>query len=115
MYHRYPYRGAWGTANFALDYRLTPSGPPEIRMEAPRAVGTVRRPWEAPPGSPGPDRCIPGSAYVYSLIDILKSADFPLLVARSRAMKISSETAMLVLVRGKTMSRFGPLLLSRGL
>jgi hypothetical protein len=32
-----------------------------------------------------------------------KSADFPLVVARSGAMKISSETAMLVLVRGKTM------------
>ena len=84
-------------------------------MEATWAVGTVRRPWEAPLGSPGPDRCIPGSVYVYSLIDILKSADFPLLVARSRAMKISSETAMLVLVRGKTMSRLGHLLLSRGL
>ena len=87
-------------------------------MEAPRAVGTVRRPWGAPLGSPGPDRCIPGSAYVSILrvvIDILKSADFPLLVARSRAMKISSETAMLVLVRGKTMSRLGHLLLSRGL
>ena len=102
-------------SNINFEPTINPFPASEIRMEATWAVGTVRRPWEAPLGSPGPDRCIPGSVYVYSLIDILKSADFPLLVARSRAMKISSETAMLVLVRGKTMSRLGHLLLSRGL